>query len=170
MKKILAILSMLIIFSTGCGAASTAADDTKKNFEVQEKTLSELIQGVEKKFSLGGVVPSMTLAEVKAVLGEPVSKHDEDEYIFANGIVVEVTDIGNFVEEIKTSEARCQTGAGIAVGMTEKNLVDVYGQADKIEKDDGKVEYKYYSEDKTIKIEFEMRNGIISEIKVQLDD
>lgn len=191
MKKFLVILASLIIFSTGCGDASTAVDNVKKDAaeKVQEtagevKNVAEKVeqkaaavkgeeksvQNIAEKFSLGGIYPGMTLQEVKNILGEPVSRHDDDEFIFANGLVVEIEKHGNIVEEIQTHQAGVATGAGIEVGMNEQKLVDAYGAADYVENHGGKVEHKYHSADGLMKIEFEFYNGIISEIKVQLDD
>lgn len=173
MRRILLILSALMIFSAGCGNAADTAENAKK--EAESKAVAavakdgELIQGVEKKFALGGIVPLMTLGEVTEILGEPVEKHDDDEFIFANGLVVEITDVGNFIEEIKTRQAGVPTGLGVSVGMTEEKLIEIYGQADSVEKDDGEIEYKYFSEDKSVKIEFEVKKGKISEIKTKMN-
>lgn len=191
MRKILAILSMLIIFSTGCGDASTAVDNVKKDAaeKVQEtagevKNVAEKVeqkaaavkgeeksvQNVAEKFSLGGIYPGMTLEEVKNILGEPAAKHDDEEFIFSNGLAVEIDKKNNVVEEIQTHQAGVATGAGIEVGMNEQNLIDAYGAADFVENHGDKVEHKYHSADGLMKIEFEFYNGIISEIKIQLDD
>ena len=191
MKKVLIILSALIFFSAGCGDASTAVNDVKKDAaEKVQETASEVketaekieqkaavvaggeksAQNVTEKFSLGGIYPGMTLSEVKNILGEPVSRHDDDEFIFSNGIIVEIEKHSDIVEKIQTHQAGVATGAGVAVGMTEQNLIDAYGAADKVENHGGKVEHKYHSADRLLKIEFEIRNGIISEIEIQLDD
>lgn len=183
MKKNLIVLACasMIIFSAGCGDASNSVNNVKEN-PTQEKTVGieeqaknfangeQTVQGVEKKFIIGGVFPTMTLAEVKAVLGEPVSTHDDDEFTFANGIMIEVTKVGNIVEEVKSYQAEVQTGLGISAGMSEQDLLNAYGKADSIDNDDGKVEYKYYSADRSMKIEFEVTAGIITEIKTNLAD
>ena len=192
MKKILAILSALIIFSvTGCGDPSTAVDNVKKDAAAQVKeTASEVKETAEKieqkatavtnggqssqhateKFSLGGIYPGMTLDEVKNIFGEPSAQHDNEEFTFANGVVVEIDKHNDAVKEIKTHQAGVKTGAGVEVGMTEQNLIDACGAADYVENHDGKVEHKYNSADRLFKMEFEIRNGQISEIKIQLDD
>lgn len=177
MRRILAILSMLIIFSTGCGDASTSVDDVKKDAAEKVEQKAAAVTGGEKsaknvaeKFSLGGVYPGMTLEEVKNILGEPTSRHDDEEFIFDNGLVIEIDKHNNLVEEIQTHQAGVATGAGVEVGMTEQNLIDAYGAADYVENHGGKVEHKYHSADRLFKMEFEIYNGIISEIKIQLDD
>ena len=76
----------------------------------------------------------------------------------------------NIVEEIKIRQAGVKTSSGVEVGMTEQNLIDAYGRADSTENDDGIVEYKYYSGDRRIKLEFNVSNGTIVEIKCSLND
>ena len=191
MRKILAMLATASLLLTGCGDASTAVDNVKKEAaeKVQEtagevKNVAEkveqkaaTIKGEEKsvknvaeKFSLGGIYPGMSLEEVKNILGEPASSHDDDEFVFANGLFVEIDKHSNVVEEIQTNRAGIATGAGIEVGMNEQKLIEIYGAADYVENHDGKIEHKYQSADGLFKIEFEIWNGVISEIKIELDD
>ena len=190
MKKILAILSMLIIFCAGCGDTSTAVDDVKKDAAAKvQETAGEVKDVAEKveqkaaaikndgqtrisaeKFSIGGIFPGMTLEEVKNLLGEPAARHDDDEFIFSNGLVVEIEKHGDTVKEIQTHQAGVATGGGVEVGMNEQNLIEAYGAADFIENHGGKVEHKYHSADGLFKIVFEVRDGIISEIEAELND
>lgn len=193
MIKILVLLfcTSVIVFSAGCGDAANAVDDVKKDAAAQiQETAGEVkdaagkveqkaaeFQGenqptrnVTEKFSIGGIYPGMTLEEVKKILGEPVSSHDNDEFIFKNGLVVEVEKHGDIVEEIQTHQAGATTGAGIEVGMTEQKLIETYGAADYVENHGNKIEYKYHSADRLMKIEFEIYNEIIAEIKAELND
>ena len=185
MKKILAILSILIIFLTGCGnevkqeaaekIQETAGEVKETAAKVEQKAAKiagdeKSVQNVTEKFSLGGILPGMTLEEVKNILGEPTARHDDDEFIFSNGLFVEIDEHNNVVKEIQTHQAGVKTGAGVEVGMSEQKLIDAYGAADKVENHDGKTEYKYRNADGLFKIEFEIFNGNISEIKIQLDD
>ena len=73
----------------------------------------------------------------------------------------------NYVEEIATEDSGFATQDGIIVGMSENFLNDSYGKADKIEREDGKVEYTYYSRDSREKIQFDVRNGIIIKISCE---
>ncbi|MBQ6132390.1 MAG: hypothetical protein IJL12_08650 [Selenomonadaceae bacterium] len=186
MKKILAaIMLATMILSAGCGdkvedvkqeAASEvkdAANDVKDAAAKVEQTAAQVAgtptnATVDEKFSLGGIAPGMSFDEAKKILGEPASQHDDDEFTFANGLTVDVE--RNVVEEIKIRQAGVKTGTGVEVGMTEQNLVDVYGRADSTENDDGVVEHKYYSGDRRIKMEFNVSNGSIIEIKCSLND
>lgn len=176
MKKILTLL-ILATMLTGCGHV---ADSVKHEVaeEVQE-TKNEVTQTVNQvtgqstpvdaKFSIGGVAPGMSIDEVKKILGEPTSIHDGDEYTFANGLQVDVDTFGG-VEEVKTYQQGVQTAAGVAVGMTEQNLIAAYGQPAQRESDDGAIEYKYISGDGRIKIKFNIANGTIIEIKSSIRD
>ena len=76
----------------------------------------------------------------------------------------------NIVEEIKIRQAGVKTAGGVEVGMTEQNLIDAYGRAEVTENDDGVVEHKYFSGDRRIKLEFNVSNGKIVEIKCSLND
>ena len=187
MKKFLLILFLAtcsLFLITGCGnkveevkqeAASEvkeAANDVKDAAAKVEQTAAEVAgtptnATVDEKFSIGGIAPGMSFDEAKKILGEPTSQHDDDEFTFANGLTVDVE--RNVVEEIKTRQAGVTAG-GVAVGMTEQNLIDAYGRADSTENDDGVIEHKYYSGDRRIKIEFDVSNGSIIEIKCSLND
>ena len=186
MKKFLTVLMLAAMaLSAGCGnkveevkqeAASEvkeAANDVKDAAAKVEQKAAEVsstapaVGNVDAKFLLGGIAPGMNFDEAKKILGEPTSQHDDDEFTFANGLTVDVE--RNVVEEIKTRQAGVNAG-GVAVGMTEQNLIDAYGRADSTENDDGVVEHKYYSGDRRIKIEFDVSNGSIIEIKCSLND
>ena len=180
MKKILSALACatVILSATGCGNAADTADNVKKEAvaEVKETTekaadlIAPTVLKVDSKFYIGGIFPSMKFDDVKNILGEPVSSHDDDEFIFANGIEIELNKSKSIVKEIKIKQGGVATGAGISVGMADYALNNAYGSADSIDNDDGKVEYKYYSADRKIKVEFETRNGVITEIKSKLND
>ena len=183
MKKFFAVLMLAALLMTGCGNQAQHAVNEVKQEAVSEvkETADKVVQKVDRfagntptanadaKFSLGGISPGMTLDEVKRILGEPTSMHDSDNYAFANGLMVDLDDFGN-VEDIKTYQSGAKTGAGIAVGMTEQNLTAAYGAPATTEHDDGLLEYKYYSGDGRIKIEFKLGNGTVTEIKCSLND
>ena len=187
MKKFFAVLiSAAMILSVGCGnkveevkqeAASEvqeAASDVKDAACKVEQKAAEIAGtapasgNVDEKFSLGKVAPGMSFDEAKKILGEPTSQHDDDEFTFANGLMIDVE--RNIVEEIKIRQAGVKTGQGVEVGMTEQNMIDAYGRAEVTENDDGIVEHKYYSGDRRIKLEFDVSNGTIVEIKCSLRD
>lgn len=120
--------------------------------------------------ALEGVKPGMTLDEVKQILGEPVSTHDDDEFTFANGLIVETNDVGK-VDSVKITKAGIKTPEGLEVGMADSAVKEYCGPADEIDNDDdGEVEYKYYSSDRKSKIVYTTRNGTITEIKCSLND
>ena len=148
MKKILFVLLSLIILS-----ATTFVNAAERN-----------------KFSFEGIYPGIKFEEVKKIWGEPVSVHDDDEFRFSNGAVVEIKKFDNTVEEIKVYRPGISTDAGISTGMTEQDLLNAYGRTDFVDRDVDGIEYKYFSSDKEIKIEFEIKGGIITEIKSKLHD
>ena len=187
MKKILAALMLaMMILSVGCGekveevkqnAACEVRDKTADVKDAASKIEQEAAQvagetpksgNVDEKFSIGGISPGMTFDEAKKILGEPTAQHDDDEFTFANGLIIDVE--GNIVEEIKIRQAGVKTAGGVEVGMTEQNLIDAYGRADSTENDDGVVEHKYYSGDRRLKLEFDVSNGTIVEIKLGIED
>ena len=179
MKKVFAILmTAAMLLSVGCGEkvedvkqeAKSEVQDTAA--KVEQKAAEVVVEtptsNVDEKFSIGGISPGMNFDEVKKILGEPTAQHDNDEFTFANGLIIDVE--GNVVEEIKILQAGVKTSGGVEVGMTEQNLIDAYGRADSTENDDGVVEHKYYSGDRRIKLEFDVSNGSIVEIKCSLND
>ena len=186
MKKFFAaIMLAAMILSVGCGnkvedvkqEAATevkdAAAEVKDAAAKVEQKAAEVAgtaptATVDEKFSLGGIFPGMTFDEAKKILGEPTAQHDDDEFTFANGLMIDAEK--NIVEEIKIRQAGVKTAGGVEVGMTEQNLIDAYGRADSAENDDGIVEHKYYSGDRRIKLEFNVSNGTIVEIKCSLND
>ena len=113
----------------------------------------------------------MSLDDAKKLFGEPTSTHDNDEFTFANGLLVETDGVLNSkIESVKIRQAGVSTGAGVAVGMSEQDLANAYGQPAATENDDGKIEHKYFSSDRRIKLEFDVAGGVITEIKCSLDD
>ena len=180
MKKFLAAMMLaLMILSVGCGnkveeVKQEAANDVKDAAaKVEQKAAkvagtSPTTATVDEKFSLGGIFPGMNFDEAKKILGEPTAQHDNDEFTFANGLMIDAEK--NIVEEIKIRQAGVKTAGGVEVGMTEQNLIDAYGRADSAENDDGIVEHKYFSGDRRIKLEFDVSNGTIVEIKCSLND
>ena len=193
---VMIFFTAFIFLSAGCGENSAVSDiketaETAVENKVDEvkKDAASKVENVANEVSrkaaqiandkpttsaeeivLAGISPGMTFAEVKNILGEPVSSHDDDEFIFADGVEVEFDDHRNIVKEIKSRQNGVTATGGIAVGMSEQNLLDALGNAARIDHDKGGVEYKYFSNDRTKKIEFRIFNGVITEIKCELDD
>ena len=180
MKKIFIVTVAVITFSVasfGCAAENNSDKAVNQVEKVPVAVSTEVsatnnssAQVADNKFSLGGIYPGMSFDEVKKILGEPSKQIDDDEFVFSNGLAIEIKKFNNVVEKIKTHQSGVTSGAGVYVGMTEKNLLDIYGSPDAFKKDDGKTEYKYFSADRKYKIEFEMNNGVISKIKSKLHD
>ena len=187
MKKFLAVSVLAVMaLSVGCGnkveevkqeavsEVQEAASDVKDAAAKVEQKAAEVAGttpesgNVDSKFLLGGISPGMSFDEAKKILGKPTAQHDDDEFTFANGLMIDVE--MNTVEEIKIRQSGVKTAGGVEVGMTEQNLIDAYGRADVTENDDGVVEHKYYSGDRRIKLTFDVSNGSIVEIKCSLRD
>lgn len=186
MKKFFTIIffAAFIFLAAGCGTESAVenkVDEVKKEAAVKvEGVANEVSQKAAEiandnevspaqEISIGGITPGMTLEEIKKILGEPSFGHKE-EFAFASGVEVELDDHSHIAKEIKTRQSGVAAAKGVAVGMSEQNLLDAYGKAACVDHDDGGVEYKYFSADRRQKIEFRVFNGIISEIKCELDD
>lgn len=143
-------------------AANVANDAAQKLEEVTADVKGKII-------ALEGVKPGMTLDEVKKLFGEPTST-DGDEITFANGLTVETKDNGK-VDDVRITQAGIRTPDGVEVGMMDYALNEYCGPADEIDADaDGEVEYKYFSMDKSSKVVYTTRNGIITEIKCSLNN
>lgn len=147
MKKIAALL---------CGAVfATSA--------VCSATISPDIIGV------GKAVPGMTVSELISIYGQPVSRHG-DELRF-NGFKAEIDDHNpNIIEEIEVFSGTLATPNGVQLGQSLEVLNRTYGAADKVDEEFNEAEYEYYSHDYSKKIEFEVRNGVITKIKCKIQD
>lgn len=187
MKNIFAIIffAAFIFLSAGCGNETATVENKVEEVkqdaalkvqdvanEVSQKA-GEIANGgnnstFTEKISVGGISPGMTFEEVKNILGEPVSSHDDEEFSFSNGVFIEMDDHRNIVKEIKARQEGISAGGGVAIGMTEQNLLDSYGTPTRKEFDGGATEYKYSSGNK--KIVFKVYNDKITEIKCELDD
>ena len=172
MKKLFATLLLAaMVLSTGCGGKS----ETPAPPAEQKPAASTPAQPAEQKpassaekFSLGGISPGMSLDDAKKILGEPTSTHDNDEFIFANGLELELEN--GRVADIKVRQGNVPTGAGVAVGLTEQDLANAYGQPASTKNDDGKIEHTYLSGDGRIKLEFDVAGGLVTEIKCSFVD
>ncbi len=176
MKKILAAAMLAaMILTAGCGdkveeAKKEAASEVQEAASKVEQKAAEVAGNpkVDSKISIGGIYPGMSFDEAKKILGEPVTS-DDDEFIFANGLKLDVE--GGVVEEIKTTTSGVKTAQGVEVGMMEYAIDEFCGAADKVETDDdGEVEYKYYSSDKKSEVVYTVRNDLITEIKLGTRD
>ena len=117
--------------------------------------------------SLGGVAPGDSVEQAKSILGTP--SYSGHKMRFPNGIIIEVdNDRPGVVEEIKTKANGPATPGGVTVGMGEDTLSQVYGSADKVDREHDGTEYVYYSTDRMKKMEFKVVNGTITEIKCEL--
>ena len=180
MKKFLATLLFASMILSGCGdnAAQKAEDvkqDVSQKAEDVKQDVLEIVDATKSFFKdsreipLSGVMPGMTLEKLIQTFGEPV-RRDGDDLIFGNGIEIELDDVKNIVEKIKIRTPDIVTPEGIAVGMDEAAIKNAYGSADKVENDDGEVEYKYLSRDNKKSVTFTTRDGIITKIESELHD
>ena len=147
MKKIAAIL---------CGAV--LATSAVCSATVESNTI-----GIDK------AVPGMTVSELISIYGQPLSRHG-DELRFQN-FKVEIDDRNpNIVEEIEMHSGTLATPTGVRIGQSAEVLNRAYGIADKVDEDWDESEYEYYSHDYSKKIEFEVKNGVITKIKCKIQD
>ena len=151
-------------------AAEMKSDAAEKMNEVKTDAAAMMNEVAGRTIELAGVKPGLTFDAAKAILGEPVSAPGDDEFIFDNGLELEIDKDKNIVEELKIKQPGIKSADGVEVGMMEYALNEYCGPADAIEHDDGAVEYKYYGGDKKSKLVYTARNGFITEIKCSLRD
>ena len=160
MKKILAAAKV-------DEAKKEAASEVQKAASKVEQKAAEVAGNTpataktDSKISIGGIYPGMSFDEAKKILGEPVTS-DDDEFIFANGLKLDVE--GGVVEEIKTTTSGIKTAQGVEVGMMEYAIDEFCGAADNVNKIANGAEYEYNSGDKKSKVVYKAQNGIITEI------
>lgn len=121
--------------------------------------------------AIGGIAPGASVEEAKAAFGAPVFEQKHG-MTFANGVVIDMKKrTPNIVHEIEAENGcTAATPAGVQVGMSVDVLNEIYGEADRIEIEFGDTEYKYYSHDRSLKMEFEVENGIITKIECEIRD
>lgn len=118
------------------------------------------------KILLGGISPGMSETDLINAFGQPTYK-DGDDWTYKN-FSIEVEH--GIVEKISTRSEMITTPDGVRVGQAAEVLNSTFGRADKVENDYDGVEYEYYSNDRTKKIEFKVVNGIIKKITCEFDD
>lgn len=121
------------------------------------------------KIGIGRAVPGMTVEQLIAIYGQPVSRHGDD-LIFRDFKVEIDDDRPSIVDSIETRSGALATPAGVKVGQGAEVLNGAYGTADKIDDDWHKTEYEYFSSDYSKKIEFTVVGGVITEIKCKVHD
>ena len=118
------------------------------------------------KIALDKIFPGMSESELINTFGQP-SYRDGDEWIYQN-FKVEIEH--GIVEEVSTTSTALATPNGVRVGQAATVLNSTFGPADKVDRDYNDVEYEYYSNDGSKKIEFKVVNGIITKIKCKVRD
>lgn len=121
--------------------------------------------------AIGGIAPGATVEAAKAAFGDPAYEK-ENGMTFANGVVIDMKKKApGVVHEIEAEEGcTAATPAGVQVGMSVDAMIAAYGEADRVEIEFGDTEYKYYSHDRSLKMEFEVENGIITKIECEIRD
>ncbi len=109
---------------------------------------------------IGRVTPGMTTSNLTSIYGQPTYR-DGDEWSFRD---FEVEIERGKVHEIETRSNALATPAGVRVGQDARVLTRAYGNADRMEVEGNEEEYEFYSHDYSRKIEFKVRNGIITKI------
>lgn len=118
------------------------------------------------KIAIGSIYPGMSEQDFLNAFGQPTYR-DGDDWIYPN-FKVEVEH--DRVEEVSTCSELIITPDGVRVGLPDTILNSTFGRADKVEHEYDGVEYEYYSDDGTKKIEFKVVNGIISKISCKIRD
>lgn len=145
MKKILtALLCSVMIFGASICFATVNAD----------------------KIALGNVYPGMSANDLINVCGQPNSRDDDDWYYSNFKVEVE----RGIVEKVSTTSGAITTPNGVHVGQSAEALNSTYGSADKIDHDRDGIEYEYFSDDRSKKIEFDVVSGIITKITCKIRD
>lgn len=118
------------------------------------------------KIALGGISPGMSANDLTNAFGQPTYKNGDD-WQYQN-FKVEVE--RGVVKEVSTTSQAIATPDGVRVGLAADALNSTFGAADKIDRDYNDTEYKYYSTDRSKKIEFKVANGVIVKITCELND
>lgn len=120
----------------------------------------------QSQLEIGGIKYGATISAVKNKLGDPIetkshTKNGVEKTAYKyNGIEVEFID-GKVYEVEVEDNSNLKTAAGIGIGSTLADVEKVYGNADAVHKD----KYIYFTEDKTLKLVFKIRNGVVHEFE-----
>ena len=118
------------------------------------------------QIALGKIAPGMSETALIDAFGQP-SHRDGDDWIYQN-FKVEVEH--GVVEKVSTRSETIITPNGVRVGQAAEVLNSTFGKADKVDYDSDGVEYEYYSNNRTKKIEFKVVNGVIAKITCKIKD
>ena len=118
------------------------------------------------KIALGSIYPGMSEQDLLNAFGQPVYR-DGDDWTYQT-FKVEVEH--GVVEKISTRAETITTPDGVRVGLAADVLNSTFGTADKVDYESDGVEYEYYSNDRTKKIEFKVVNGVIAKITCKIRD
>lgn len=119
--------------------------------------------------ALAGVTPGMTIAQLEEACGQPQFKSGDDWNYSAFKVELD-DDRPGVVESVSSRVPPTATAAGVAVGQSESVIVPAYGAPDRKEFDDGETEYKYYTPNGAMELEFDVRGGSIVKISCSLRD
>ena len=118
------------------------------------------------KIALGSIYPGMSANDLTNAFGQP-NYRDGDDWIYQN-FKVEIEN--GIVEKVSTTSDTLAAVGGVRVGQSATALNSTYGKADKVDYDDGGVEYEYYGNGSAKKIEFKVMNGVITKITCKIRD
>mgnify|MGYP002627203324 CR=1 FL=1 len=140
------------------------ADEMKSDIANRAEEITSIMN--ERVVALGGLMPGVSVDEVKSMFGEPTST-EGNVVTFANGLKV-VLDGAQNVKSISTIVDAFDTPEGVYVGASEYSLNDYCGPADAVRVANNIAEYEYNSGDKKSVVIYKAQNGIISEITCSL--
>ena len=140
--------------------AAKKADEMKADIAAKAEEVT--IAANERVVALGGLMPGVSVDEVKAMFGEPTAT-EENILIFADGLKV-VLDTAQKVKAVSTTADAFDTSEGVYVGASEYSLNDYCGPADAVRQITGGAEYEYISGDKKSVVVYKAQNGVITEI------
>ncbi len=122
---------------------------------------------------LGKVQYGATINDVETIYGNPLKierktklSGEEIEYKYDNSLEFEFVD-GKLVEITADEQSNVKTKAGVGIGTDVKTLKSIYGEPDLIHEED----YIYYIDgQKNVGLKFEIKNGVVKEIKCGILD
>ncbi|MBQ9275500.1 MAG: hypothetical protein IJ228_11860 [Succinivibrio sp.] len=123
----------------------------------------------DEAFAIDGIRPGVPLEQVRSSQELEQLKHDK--FRTGKGLIIECDDDTSelIIEELKARSPELLTPAGVGVGMPATVLKERYGAPDRLEHDHHSIEHKYRNQNRTLKLEFKVRDGIIEAVECQYD-